>query len=75
MNFSFNDAFKQFSAEDLEEISKMQEPSLYQAQTLIDYWNMLYAGCSTSNESTMFLAKATAKCVQKCKQSYPELFI
>lgn len=75
MIFLYNDAFKQFSIEDLEEIEKMQEPSLYQAQTLIDLWNMHYAGCSTLNESKIFLAKATARCVQRCKQSYPELFI
>ena len=75
MNFLYNDVFKQFSVKDLEEIEKMQEPSLYQAETLVVRWNRFYAGQSTSNETDMFLAKATAKCVQRCKQSYPELFI
>lgn len=75
MKFYFNEIFNQFSEEDLKEIDEMPEPTLDQAQTLFNYWELLYDSMSTSDESKIFLAKATAKCVQRCKQIYPELFI
>lgn len=75
MNFYFNEIFNQFSEEDLKEIEQMPIPSLYQAETLVKYWVDCYEGESSSYEAKNFIGKATAKCVQKCKQVYPELFI
>lgn len=73
--FSFNDAFKQFTPQDFKEINEMSVPTIYQAELLLKHWANNYDGESSSNEAKIIIGKTYAKCVQRCKQVYPELFI
>lgn len=73
--FVFDNIVHHFTPQDLKEIDEMSVPTYDQAYGLVKHWKDFYAGNCTSSQSTLLLAKGTAKCVHRCKQFYPELFI